>query len=89
MIDCSHGNSGKDPARQVDVALDVVTQRMAGARAIVGLMLESHLAWGNQPFTPGQRDLVYGVSITDACMDWATTEKLLRRIATLCSTSSS
>jgi len=78
MVDCSHGNSGKDPARQAEVARDVVAQRRAGQRALVGLMLESHLAAGSQAFTPGQRDLAYGVSITDACLDWPTTARLLR-----------
>jgi len=80
MIDCSHGNSNKDPARQAEVALDVVGRRARGEHAIAGLMLESHLGWGNQPFTPGRRDLVYGVSITDACIDWPTTETLLREL---------
>ena len=80
MIDCSHGNSAKDAARQVVVAREVVARRVAGERGVIGLMLESHIGWGNQPFKPGQHDLRYGVSITDACLDWLTTEALLREL---------
>ena len=77
VVDCSHGNSNKDPARQEIVATDVVGQRLAGNRAIVGLMLESNLEWGHQTFVPGATGLRYGVSVTDPCMDWDTTAKLL------------
>ncbi len=77
MVDCSHGNSGKDPARQPLVFMDVVHQIVEGNRSIVGAMLESNLEWGNQPLAEPAK-LRYGVSITDACMDWPTTEKLLR-----------
>jgi len=80
MVDCSHGNSNKDPARQPVVARDVVAQRSAGTRALIGLMLESHLNWGAQPLRGDPAGLQYGVSITDACMDWATTESLLKSI---------
>jgi 3-deoxy-7-phosphoheptulonate synthase len=78
MIDCSHGNSSKDPARQTAVARDIARQRHAGSRAIIGLMLESHLHAGNQALVDGPGALRYGVSITDACIDWATTEALLK-----------
>lgn len=79
MVDCSHGNSGKDPARQSEVARDVVAQRAAGNRALVGIMLESNLEGGNQPFRPGTAEkLRYGVSITDACLGWDATAALLR-----------
>jgi 3-deoxy-7-phosphoheptulonate synthase len=77
MIDCSHGNSGKDPARQPLVFADCVHQVMEGNRSIAGMMLESNLEWGSQPLA-ARGQLRYGVSITDACMDWAATEKLLR-----------
>ena len=77
MIDCSHGNSAKDPARQVHVACEVVARRAAGEAGIMGLMIESHLNWGNQAFKPGVSELQYGVSITDACIDWTSTEQLL------------
>lgn len=76
MIDCSHGNSSKDPTRQPLVFADLVHQVLEGNRSIVGAMLESNLEGGNQPLAP-RAQLRYGVSITDACMDWATTEKML------------
>jgi 3-deoxy-7-phosphoheptulonate synthase len=77
MIDCSHGNSGKDPARQPLVFGDVIHQIVEGNRSIVGAMIESNLEWGNQPLAERSK-LRYGVSITDACIDWPTTEKALR-----------
>ena len=77
MIDCSHGNSGKDPARQPLVFNDVIHQIVEGNRSIVGAMIESNLEWGNQPLAE-RSTLHYGVSITDACIDWPTTEKSLR-----------
>lgn len=80
MIDCSHANSGKDPMQQPRVAQDVVAQRAAGNRAIVGLMLESNLHAGRQALSPaGERR--YGVSITDGCLGWDDTEILLRELA--------
>lgn len=83
MVDCSHANSSKQPERQPDVARDLVQQIIGGNRSIMGLMLESHLAAGKQPFpAPDQiKNLKYGVSITDGCIDWATTESLLREMA--------
>ncbi|MEE2984388.1 MAG: 3-deoxy-7-phosphoheptulonate synthase, partial [Pseudomonadota bacterium] len=63
-----------------NVAGEVVAQREAGNRAIVGLMLESNLQWRNQKFVLGATDLRYGVSVTDACMDWDTTANLLMKI---------
>jgi 3-deoxy-7-phosphoheptulonate synthase len=77
MIDCSHGNSSKDPTRQPLVFADLVHQVLEGNRSIVGTMLESNLEGGNQPLAP-RAQLRYGVSITDACMDWTTTERTLR-----------
>ena len=80
VVDCSHGNSAKNHERQAAVAEAVVEQIAAGNRSIVGLMLESNLAAGQQPFAPlGQ--LTYGVSITDACMGWDDTAALLRQLA--------
>lgn len=81
MVDCSHGNSAKDPERQSDVARDVVGQRVAGNDAIMGLMLESHLHAGKQTLSGDRARLRYGVSITDGCIDWASTATLLREIA--------
>jgi 3-deoxy-7-phosphoheptulonate synthase len=80
MVDCSHANSSKDHNRQVLVARDVASQLLAGNQSIVGLMIESNLHAGNQNLGTG-RDLRYGVSVTDACIDWASTEDLLRELA--------
>ena len=77
MVDCSHGNSGKDPARQLLVFSDVIHQIVEGNRSIVGAMIESNLEWGTQPLGEPAK-LRYGVSITDACIDWPATEKALR-----------
>lgn len=76
MIDCSHGNSNKDPANQPTVFADCIDQVVAGNTNIVGMMLESHLEWGNQPLIDVSQ-LRRGVSITDACIDWGTTERIL------------
>jgi 3-deoxy-7-phosphoheptulonate synthase len=81
VIDCSHGNSGKDPNRQPEVFHDVLAQRAAGSRAIIGAMLESNLAAGNQPFPRPPDELVYGLSITDACLGWETTERIVLEAA--------
>src|ERR1041385_711064 len=75
MVDCSHANSGKQHAQQEEVARSVVAQRAAGNKALIGLMIESYLHEGNQPVS---KDLKYGVSITDACVNWETTERMLR-----------
>ncbi|XDZ50591.1 3-deoxy-7-phosphoheptulonate synthase [Neisseriaceae bacterium CLB008] len=80
MVDCSHGNSNKDYRRQVPVAQSVVTQILAGNQSITGIMLESHLYAGNQPSEQPRADMKYGVSITDACIDWDTTDALLREM---------
>jgi 3-deoxy-7-phosphoheptulonate synthase len=78
MVDCSHANSGKQHARQEEVWRSIIQQRAGGNRAIIGAMIESYLAEGNQPVAKNPADLKYGVSVTDACIDWATTERLLR-----------
>ncbi len=80
VIDASHANSGKDPARQPAVAADVGSQLAEGSRAIVGVMLESFLEAGRQDLETGGA-LVYGQSITDACMDWETTAEVLDGLA--------
>ncbi len=80
MIDCSHGNSRKDPTRQPAVAADLGRQVAAGSRVIGGLMLESHLKEGKQTH-PAETPLVYGQSITDACLSWADTEPVLEKLA--------
>ncbi|GAA4897394.1 3-deoxy-7-phosphoheptulonate synthase [Ferrimonas pelagia] len=78
VVDCSHGNSSKDHARQPLVAQNVFHQIMDGNTSIIGLMLESHLKEGNQSSDLPWEQLEYGLSITDKCIDWATTESLLR-----------
>jgi 3-deoxy-7-phosphoheptulonate synthase len=77
MVDCSHANSNKDHNLQPAVAHDCVQQIVAGNRSIMGLMLESNLHAGNQPMQANRADLQYGVSVTDACIDWESTEKCL------------
>jgi len=78
MVDCSHANSEKQFARQEDVWRSVVQQRVAGTRSLIGLMVESHLHEGNQPIPKNPADLRYGVSITDSCIGWEATERMLR-----------
>jgi 3-deoxy-7-phosphoheptulonate synthase len=82
VVDCSHGNSNKDHNRQTLVAEDVISQICAGNQSIIGIMLESNLFAGNQSANLSAErhkdDLQYGVSVTDACIDFATTEKLFQ-----------
>ena len=78
IVDCSHSNSDKKPERQGTVMKDILTQIEQGNRSIRGFMLESHLEWGAQPMTQNPKDLRPGLSVTDACIDWDTTEALLR-----------
>lgn len=80
MIDCSHANSNKDPGLQVLVMENVANQIVDGNQSIVGIMIESNLGWGNQKMTKNPKDLTYGVSVTDACIDWETTENALREM---------
>ena len=80
MIDCSHGNSSKDHRNQPLVAEDLAVQIEGGSRAVAGVMLESHLVEGSQSVIPG-RAPSYGQSITDACIDWETTVRVLDRFA--------
>lgn len=80
MVDCSHANSNKDPALQPLVMENVTNQIIEGNKSIIGLMVESNIGWGNQKMTNNLDELQYGVSITDACIDWETTEKTLRSI---------
>jgi len=80
MIDCSHANSNKDYKRQPIVCRDVAAQIAAGNPNILGVMIESNLVAGAQPLLPGQ-PLVYGQSITDACIDWSETQSLLKELA--------
>ncbi len=79
MVDCSHGNSEKQPLQQINVAEDLMRQRRNGQQAIVGIMLESHLVGGRQNHDQGQ--LIYGQSITDACLSMTETVTLLEKLA--------
>jgi 3-deoxy-7-phosphoheptulonate synthase len=80
MIDFSHGNSGKEPQKQVAVGHSVAGQIGAGEGRIFGVMVESHLKAGRQDLLPG-RELVYGISITDACVGWEESRELLESLA--------
>jgi 3-deoxy-7-phosphoheptulonate synthase len=80
MIDCSHANSNKDHTRQPAVCRDVAAQIGAGENRIVGVMIESNLVAGTQKLVKG-KPLVYGQSITDACIGWDETLVLLRELA--------
>ncbi|WP_339718569.1 3-deoxy-7-phosphoheptulonate synthase [Marinomonas primoryensis] len=81
MVDCSHENSSKKPERQVTVAEDSTQQILDGNNSIMGLMIESNIGWGNQKVPADLKDLEYGVSITDACIDWEATENTLTDMA--------
>jgi len=78
IVDCSHANSGKDHRRQSIVWRDVLAQRVAGDRSIVGMMLESNIEPGSQPAQADRSKLAYGVSITDGCIGWDETEALIQ-----------
>jgi 3-deoxy-7-phosphoheptulonate synthase len=80
MIDCSHANSSKDHERQKLVMEDVAHQISEGNNSIIGFMVESHINSGNQKVPVNLSELKYGVSITDACVDWETTEKMIRKL---------
>ena len=78
MVDCSHANSDKKCAKQEDVWHSVIEQRIGGTKSLIGLMVESHLNEGNQPIPKKNSELRYGVSITDSCVGWETTERMFR-----------
>jgi 3-deoxy-7-phosphoheptulonate synthase len=81
MVDCSHGNSLKDHTKQCLVVESVIEQRKTSDHGIFGVMIESHLVAGNQPLKPNLSELTYGQSVTDACIGWDETEKLLSELA--------
>jgi 3-deoxy-7-phosphoheptulonate synthase len=84
MIDLSHANSSKQHQRQIDVADDIAKQIEGGSNHIFGVMIESYLHAGAQKFTPGKDDpknLEYGKSITDACINWDDSVQVLERLA--------
>ena len=78
MVDCSHANSAKQHARQEDVWHSLVEQRKGGTKAITGVMIESNLMEGAQPIPSDLSALRHGVSVTDACLGWDVTERMLR-----------
>jgi 3-deoxy-7-phosphoheptulonate synthase len=81
MVDCSHGNSNKDYRRQAEVLRALASQVRDGGTQVMGVMLESHLVAGNQKIPADLSALTYGQSITDACIDLATTTELLSELA--------
>ena len=80
MVDCSHSNSNKDPALQPLVAENVANQILEGKTSIIGLMIESNLHAGRQDIPDDPSALEYGVSVTDPCIDWPTTESTIRHL---------
>ena len=81
MVDCSHSNSSKDPSIQPLIMENIAQQINEGNNSIVGLMIESNINWGNQSIPKNLSELQYGVSVTDACIDWDTTETSMRQLA--------
>ena len=81
MVDASHANSGKSEVRQAEVVTELAEKVAAGDKRITGVMMESFIEAGAQKIVDGRKGLVYGKSVTDACMDWETTDALLRRLA--------
>lgn len=80
MVDCSHANSNKNHELQTLVMENVANQIVEGNKSIIGLMVESNIGAGNQNIPANLCDLKYGVSVTDACIDWGTTEKAIRHM---------
>ena len=81
VVDCSHANSMKNHRLQPFVLHDCLTQIANGSKSICGIMLESNLSEGNQKIPDDLSELKYGVSVTDACIDWETTESVLTKSA--------
>lgn len=81
MVDCSHDNSGKNPENQPAVLAEVSSQMRSGSRHVLGAMVESHLVAGRQQLTSDPEALTYGQSITDGCIDFSTTERILESLA--------
>ncbi len=78
MVDCSHANSGKQAARQEEVWHSIIEQRVSGTKSLAGAMIESYLQEGSQPIPKKLSEIRYGISITDACISWEATERMLR-----------
>ena len=80
MIDASHANSSKKPENQIPVCADIASQVAGGDGRIVGVMVESHLVAGRQDLVPG-KELIYGQSVTDGCIDWSASVAVLENLA--------
>jgi 3-deoxy-7-phosphoheptulonate synthase len=78
MVDCSHGNSDRQPRMQPVVLSSVLQSRASGCGEVIGFMVESNLNEGRQDIPTDKSRLAYGVSVTDACVGWETTEEMLR-----------
>ena len=78
LVDCSHANSGKKHEQQLKVWENILRQKTDGNTSIAGVMIESNICGGNQPFPEDPDKLRYGVSITDECISWEETERMLR-----------
>jgi len=81
LVDCSHDNSGKNHLKQPEVLAEIGAQLSAGSEHLLGVMIESNIVAGKQELTDDKSALVYGKSITDACVDFATTEVMLEQFA--------
>ncbi|MGC1400169.1 3-deoxy-7-phosphoheptulonate synthase, partial [Candidatus Binatus sp.] len=89
IVDCSHAQTSKDFTRQPAVLRALVDQLCAGSNAIMGVMLESNIEAGSQPLSSNRAALKYGVSVTDPCIDWPTTEQSLLEAAAMLASSDS
>jgi 3-deoxy-7-phosphoheptulonate synthase len=78
VVDCSHGNSLKDPFKQISVMRNIIQQIINGRKSLVGIMLESNIEYGNQEIFSDLTKMKYGCSITDKCLDWVRTELLIK-----------
>jgi len=81
LADCSHANSNKNHELQPLVMDNIANQIIEGNKSIIGIMVESNIGAGNQKMSSNLEDMEYGVSITDKCIDWETTENTLRKMA--------
>ena len=81
LVDCSHDNSGKNHLQQPEVLAEIGAQLRAGSDHLLGVMIESNIVGGKQELNGNKAELVYGQSITDACVDFATTERMLEQFA--------
>lgn len=81
MVDCNHANSGKDPYKQPEILKNIIQQKLDGNQSIIGFMIESNIEAGAQKIPKNLNELKYGVSVTDKCLDWTSTETMLKDAA--------